>query len=217
MRQGAASLSDAELLAIFLRSGVKGKSAVSLAQDLLTQFGGIQGLVNAPAAEVYGCFGMGLAKWAQITAAYELVKRSLQENLRQHAIFSSSAHVKEFLQTKIARLQHEVFLCLYLDASNRLIECQELFRGSIDRTTIYPREIIKESLNRNARALVVAHNHPGGNPLPSPEDQLITTDLCQALQWVNITLLDHCIVAQDGFFSFADAGLLHNIQDDSEH
>jgi DNA repair protein RadC len=211
IRQGASALSDAELLAIFLRSGVKGKSAVVLAQDLLTKFKGIEGLMSAPISEIYSCYGMGPSKWAQIQAAYELVKRCLQESICQQAVFSSSAQVREFLQTKIARLEHEVFLCLYLDASNRLIECQELFRGSIDRTTIYPREIIKESLNRNASALVVAHNHPGGSPLPSPDDEVITRELCQALQWVNIVLLDHCIVAKHGFFSFADAGLLNRV------
>ena len=208
IRQGAASLSDAELLAIFLRSGVKGKSAVSLAQDLLSQFGGMQGLVNAPVSDIYRCHGIGPSKWAQIKAAYELVKRCLHESLSQQAIFSSSTQVREFLQTKIARLEHEVFLCLYLDNSNRLIECQELFRGSIDQTAIYPREIIKECLNRNASALVIAHNHPGGNPLPSPNDEAITHELRQALRWVNIALLDHCIVAKHGFFSFSDAGLI---------
>lgn len=217
IRQGATALSDAELLAIFLRSGVKGKSAVVLAQDLLTKFDGIEGLMSAPISEIYSCYGMGPSKWAQIQAAYELVKRCLQESVCQQAIFSSSAQVREFLQAKIARLEHEVFLCLYLDASNRLIECQELFRGSIDRTAIYPREIIKESLNRNASALVVAHNHPGGNPLPSPADELITQELCQALHWVNIVLLDHCIVAKHSFFSFSDAGLLNRGLKDSNH
>lgn len=217
IRQGAASLSDAELLAIFLRSGVKGKSAVSLAQDLLSQFEGMQGLINAPLADIYRCYGMGPSKWAQIKAAYELVKRCLHESLSQQAIFSSSKQVREFLQAKIARLEHEVFLCLYLDNSNRLIECQELFRGSIDQTAIYPREIIKECLNRNASALVVAHNHPGGNPLPSPNDEAVTRDLSQALHWVNIALLDHCIVAKHGFFSFADAGLLEKPLNDSDY
>lgn len=215
--QGAHSLSDAELLAIFLRVGVKGKSAVSLAQDLLVQFGGIQGLVNANATDLCQCYGMGPSKWAQIQAAYELVKRCLLEDIRCGAIFSSTAQVKEFLQTKIGRLPHEVFLCLYLDSSNRLIECQELFRGSIDRTAIYPREIIKESLSRNASALIVAHNHPGGNPLPSPQDEMLTKDLQTALGWVDVTLLDHCIVAGQGFFSFSDSGLLNIPVNDSKH
>ncbi|MEY3814542.1 MAG: hypothetical protein RJA18_1007 [Pseudomonadota bacterium] len=214
--QGARSLSDAELLAIFLRAGVKGKSAVSLAQDLLARFQGMQGLVHANPEDICNCFGMGLSKWAQIQAAYELVKRCLQETLYQGAIFSSPLQVREFLQTKIGRLPHEVFLCLYLDSSNRLIECQELFRGSIDRTAIYPREIIKESLGRNASSLIVAHNHPGGNPLPSPQDELITKDLQEALSWVDISLLDHCIVAGHGFFSFSDAGLLNKTNNDSD-
>jgi len=131
-------------------------------------------------------------------------------------LFLAPLQVREFLQTKIGRLPHEVFLCLYLDSSNRLIECQELFRGSIDRTAIYPRVIIKESLGRNASALIVAHNHPGGNPLPSPQDELITKDLQEALSWVDINLLDHCIVAGHGFFSFSDAGLLNKPNNDSE-
>lgn len=160
---------------------------------------------------------MGPSKWAQIQAAYEFVKRGLQEDLCQGVIFSSPSQVRTFLQTKISRLPHEVFLCLYLDASNRLIECQELFRGSIGRTAIYPREIIKESLSRNASALIVAHNHPGGNPLPSPEDELLTKDLQEALEWADISLLDHCIVAAHGFFSFADSGLLNKAKNDSKH
>jgi len=207
---GAAALSDAELLAIFLRVGVQGKTAVALAEDLLHQFGSLPRLLKSTPEELTRIHGMGLSKWAQIKAAYELVKRSLEEGLSQDSIFSSPMHVREFLQAKIGGLPHEVFLCLYLDSRYRLIECQELFRGSITQTAVYPREILKEALARNASALIVAHNHPSGNPLPSKADQSLTQTLKNALQLVDIPLLDHCIVSGSGFFSFSDSGLMKN-------
>jgi len=206
---GAAALSDAELLAIFLRVGVRGKSAVALAKDLLHHFGSLPRLLACKLEDLSRIHGMGLSKWSQIQAAYELVKRSLEENLVMDSIFSSPSQVREFLQAKIGRLPHEVFLCLYLDSRLHLIECQELFRGSITQTAVYPREILKEALARNASALIVAHNHPSGNPLPSNSDQELTKTLFQALQLVDITLLDHCIVSGSGFFSFSDAGLMN--------
>jgi len=205
---GATSLTDAELLAIFLRVGVRGKSAVSLAEDLLRQFGNLPRLMTCKPDEFIQVHGMGLSKWSQIQAAYELVKRSLEEQLAQDSIFSSPILVKEFLQAKIGALPHEVFLCLYLDSRLHLIECQELFRGSITQTAVYPREILKEALARNASALIVAHNHPSGNPLPSEADQELTKILIKALQLVEIPLLDHCIVSGSGFFSFSDSGLM---------
>ena len=207
---GAATLSDAELLAIFLRVGVKGKSAVTLAKDLLHHFGSLPRLLASTPEELTRIHGMGISKWSQIQAAYELVKRSLKENLSTDPIFSSPNHVREFLQVKIGRLPHEVFLCLYLDSRLHLIECDELFRGSITQTAIYPREILKEALAKNASALIVAHNHPSGNPLPSEADQELTKVLINALQLVDIQLLDHCIVSGSGFFSFSDAGLMNN-------
>ncbi|WP_342394173.1 RadC family protein [Polynucleobacter sphagniphilus] len=206
--RGAQSLNDAELLAIFLRVGVKGKSAVALAQDLLHQFGSLPRLLSASPDELTRIHGMGLSKWSQIQAAYELVKRSLEEGLAYDSIFSSPTHVREFLQAKIGKLPHEVFLCLYLDSRYRLIECQELFRGSITHTAVYPREILKEALTRNASAIIVAHNHPSGSPLPSQADQDLTNILTKALQLVDIPLLDHCIVSGSGFFSFSDSGLM---------
>ncbi|QWD86721.1 DNA repair protein RadC [Polynucleobacter paludilacus] len=209
---GADALSNAELLAIFLRVGVKGKTAVQLAQDLLSQIGSLPKLLNCSPEELTAIHGMGWSKWSQIQAAYELVKRSLEEKLAQDSIFSSPHHVREFLQAKIGRLPHEVFLCLYLDSRCRLIECHELFRGSITHTAVYPREILKEALGRNASALIVAHNHPSGNPLPSQADQDLTKTLEKALQLVDIPLLDHCIVSSSGFFSFSDAGLIRNTQ-----
>jgi DNA repair protein RadC len=207
---GAAALSDAELLAIFLRVGVKGKTAVALAQDLLHHFGNLPRLLSCSPAELTRIHGMGLSKWSQIQAAYELVKRSLEDELSQEPVFSSPSNVKEFLQAKFGRLPHEVFLCLHLDSRLHLIECQELFRGSITHTAVYPREILKEALSRNASALIVAHNHPSGNPLPSKADQELTKILFKALQLVDIPLLDHCIVSGSGFFSFSDAGLMKN-------
>ena len=205
---GARCLTDAELLAIFLRVGVKGKNAVTLAQDLIHYFGSLPRLLASSPEEFVRIHGVGLSKWTQIQAAYELVKRSLEDGLAQKSIFSSPGHVKEFLQSKIGRLPHEVFLCLYLDSALHLIECQELFRGSITHTAVYPREILKEALARNASALIVAHNHPSGSPLPSNADQELTKTLIHALQWVDISLLDHCIVSNSGFFSFSESGLM---------
>ena len=205
---GAKCLTDAELLAIFLRVGVKGKNAVTLANDLLHHFGSLPRLLASSSAEFTRIHGMGISKWSQIQAAYELVKRSLEDGLAQASIFSSPGHVKEFLQAKIGGLPHEVFLCLYLDSGLHLIECQELFRGSITHTAVYPREILKEALSRNASALIVAHNHPSGKPLPSKADQDLTQTLIKALQLVDIPLLDHCIVSNSGFFSFSESGLM---------
>jgi DNA repair protein RadC len=156
--------------------------------------------------------GMGISKWSQIQAAHELVKRSLEDALAQGSIFSSPGHVKEFLQAKIGGLPHEVFLCLHLDSSLRLIECQEIFRGSITQTAVYPREILKEALSRNASAMIVAHNHPSGNPLPSSADQKLTQTLVKALELVDISLLDHCIVSSRGFFSFSESDLMNITQ-----
>ncbi len=207
--EGAQSLSDAELLAIFLRVGVRGKSAVALAHDLLQAFGSLAALLTCSLEEISRHHGIGLSKWSQIQAAYELVKRSLEEDIHTSAALTSPQQLKAFLQTQIGHLPHEVFLCLYLDSQNCLIECQELFRGSITQTAVYPREILKEALNRNASALIVAHNHPSGNPLPSAADIALTKALHTALQLVDIPLLDHCIVSHAGFFSFLDSGLIN--------
>ena len=206
---GAQSLSDAELLAIFLRVGVQGKSAVTLAKDVLHYFGSLPRLLASSPEEFIRIHGMGISKWSQIQAAYELVKRSLEDSLAQGSIFSTPGHVKEFLQAKIGGLPHEVFVCLHLDSNLHLIECQELFRGSITQTAVYPREILKEALARNASAMIVAHNHPSGNPLPSSADQELTVTLMKALQLVDIPLLDHCIVSNRGFFSFSESGLMN--------
>jgi DNA repair protein RadC len=206
---GAQSLSDAELLAIFLRVGVQGKSAVTLAKDVLHYFGSLPRLLASSPEEFIRIHGMGISKWSQIKAAYELVKRSLEDGLAQGSIFSTPGHVKEFLQAKIGGLPHEVFVCLHLDSNLHLIECQELFRGSITQTAVYPREILKEALARNASAMIVAHNHPSGNPLPSSADQELTVTLMKALQLVDIPLLDHCIVSNRGFFSFSESGLMN--------
>lgn len=211
---GAPALTDAELLAIFLRVGVKGKTAVALAEDLLHHFGDLPRLLSCKPEELTQIHGMGISKWSQIQAAYELVKRSLEATLSQGSVFTSPGYVREFLQARFGRLPHEVFLCLHLDSRLQLIECQELFRGSLTHTAVYPREILKEALSRNASALIVAHNHPSGNPLPSIADQELTQTLSKALQLVDIPLLDHCIVSECGFFSFSDAGLMKNSQKD---
>ncbi len=208
---GVVALTDAELLAIFLRVGVKGKSTVALAEDLLHYFGNLPRLLSCTPEELTQIHGMGISKWSQIQAAYELVKRSLEESLSQDSVFSSPGYVKEFLQARFGRLPHEVFLCLRIFTRLHLIECQELFRGFLTHIiAVYPREILKEALARNASALIVTHNHPSGNRLPSIADQELTKMLSKALLMVNIPLLDHCIVSESGFFSFSDADLMKN-------
>ena len=203
---GAAALSDAELLAIFLRVGVKGKTAVALAEDLIHHFGNLPRLLSCAPEELTQIHGMGISKWSQIQAAYELVKRSLEETLSQASVFSSPSYVREFLQARFGRLPHEVFLCLYLDSRLHLIECQELFRGSLTQTAVYPREILKEALARNASALIVAHNHPSGDPRPSGDDLELTGRLDRCGELLGIALLDHLVVGDSDITSIREYG-----------
>ncbi|MBK8117139.1 MAG: DNA repair protein RadC [Candidatus Accumulibacter sp.] len=209
LAHGAASLSDAELLAIFLRVGCRGKSAVDLGRELISRFGGLNGLFAASQADFSAVPGMGPAKFSQLQAVLEMARRALGEEMRRGIGFSSPAAVRDYLRLHLAGLQHEVFFALWLDAQNRLIAAEELFRGTLTQTSVYPREVVKHALRHNAAAVVLAHNHPSGVAEPSRADELLTSELKQVLALVEVRVLDHFIVAaQSPPLSFAERGLL---------
>jgi len=209
LRQGAAVLSDAELLAIFLRVGIKGKSAVDLARELLARFGSLNRLFAATAPELSAVPGMGEAKYAQIQAVLEMSRRALGETLAEPAAFSSPGAVRDYLRLRLGNEPREVFLALWLDAQNRLLACDELFQGTLSQTAVYPREVVKTALARNAAAVILAHNHPSGVAEPSRADEHLTQALKQSLGLVDVRVLDHFIVAGNSLpLSFAERGLL---------
>jgi DNA repair protein RadC len=209
LKHGAAALSDAELLAIFLRVGIKGKSAVDLARQLFVHFGSLQRLFHAEAVELAAIPGMGNAKYAQLQAVLEMARRALHEELASRDLFEAPAAVRDWLRLTLAHLPHEAFLALWLDAQNRLIGHEELFRGTLTQTSVYPREVVKQALSRNAAAVIFAHNHPSGAAEPSRADEALTVSLKQALALVDVKVLDHFIVAGDHPpMSFAERGIL---------
>lgn len=210
LRLGAQALSDAELLAIYLRVGIRGKSAVDLARDLLAHFSGqLLMLAEASLSDLARTPGIGLAKAAQLKASFELSRRALAQELEQKDALNSPAAVRQWLRLKLASLQHEVFMALWLDSQNRLLDAEELFRGSLSQASVYPREVVKSALAHNAAAVILAHNHPSGVTEPSHADEQITQALKQALALVDVRLLDHFVVAgQSDPVSFAERGLL---------
>lgn len=201
--RGPQSLTDTELLAVILRTGVAGKSAIDLGQDLMNRCGGIHQLLEASSQQLSGIKGLGLAKRAQLQAVLELAKRALAAKLGQKEVLTSSEQVKDFLRLLLAQKMHEVFLCLYLDTKNCLIASEELFRGSLTETAVYPREIVRQALHNNAASLIVAHNHPSGLSEPSDADISLTLHLQQSLALIEVRLLDHFIVANAEVYSFA--------------
>lgn len=209
LAQGPAALSDAELLAIFLRVGVTGKSAVDLARDMIGEFGGLNGLFAATQARFSEVRGLGPAKYAQLQAVLEMARRTLDEEIRQKDLMSSPAAVRDYLRLHLASLPYEVFFALWLDAQNRLIAAEELFRGTLTQASVYPREVVKAALAHNAAAVVLAHNHPSGLLEPSRADELLTGELKKALSLVDVRVLDHFIVAgQLQPLSFSERGIL---------
>lgn len=210
LEQGPAALADAELLAIFLRVGVKGMSAVDLARALLARFdNSLARLAAATPRELTRVNGIGPAKAAQLVATLELARRGLREELRARPTLAAPGAVRDWLRLALAPLQHEVFVALWLDAQNRLIADEELFRGTLTQTSVYPREVVKQALARNAAAVILAHNHPSGVAEPSPADETLTRALKQALALVDVKLLDHFVVAGNAMpLSFAERGLL---------
>jgi DNA repair protein RadC len=205
LAHGAAALSDAELLAVILRTGLPGKNAVELGRELLTDFKSLAGLLGA---DLSGVKGLGPAKRALFAAAMELVRRCLREEMRAESALTSPGAVRDYLRLSIAAQPHEVFVCLWLDAQHRVIACEELFRGTLTQTSVYPREIVKAALAANAAAVIFAHNHPSGAAQPSQADELLTRNLKEALALVDVQVLDHFIVAGNQAISFAERGLL---------
>lgn len=210
LKHGPQALSDAELLAIYLRVGVRGKSAVDLARDLLARFDGqLARLAEAPLAALATVSGIGTAKAAQLKASFELARRALAQEMASRDAFSSPAAVRQWLQLQLAGRPHEVFMALWLDAQNRLIEAQELFVGTLTQTSVYPREVVKAALAHNAAAVILAHNHPSGVAEPSRADEMLTRALKDALGLVDVKVLDHFVVAGTARpLSFAERGLL---------
>lgn len=205
---GAQSLSDAELLAIFLRTGVKGKSAVDLARELLQQFGSLRALLTADQECFCQSLGLGTAKFAQLQAVLEMSRRHLAETLRHTDALTSPELTRQYLQAQLRDRHYEVFACLLLDSQHRVLKYQELFFGTLDGAAVYPREVVKLALAHHASALILVHNHPSGVAEPSQADRQITQRLQQALALVDVRVLDHLIVGDGYCFSFAQQGWL---------
>lgn len=206
--RGPAALSDAELLAIFLRTGAAGRSAVDLARELLDAFGGLRPLLAADAEDFCRRPGLGPAKYAQLRAVLEMGRRHLDEELLRGEPLTSVAATRRYLQACLRDRPYEVFACLFLDNRHRVLAFDELFRGTIDGASVYPREVVKAALGRNAAAVILAHNHPSGVAEPSRADTRLTERLCDALDLVDIRVLDHLIVGDGEPVSFAERGLL---------
>ncbi|MBP8924419.1 MAG: DNA repair protein RadC [Pseudomonadales bacterium] len=205
---GAGALSDAELLAILLRTGLRGSTAVDRARELLALFGGLRRLLDAEPGEFCSARGLGAATYVQLQAALELTRRYLLCRISRGHALGSPAEVRQFLQLKMRYLPHEVFACLFLDNQHAVICYEELFRGTIDGASVYPREIVKRALALNAAAVIFAHNHPSGVAEPSQADQRLTQRLKVALGTVDIRVLDHFVVGEADALSFAERGLL---------
>ncbi|GLQ89211.1 RadC family protein [Dyella flagellata] len=207
LTHGSVALSDAELLAVLLGSGARGKDAIALGRELLTMAGSLNALLGREDKQL-GVPGIGPAKRARLAAALELARRSLAEQLKTRPCLSSTRLCGDFLITKLRHLQHEVFVCLYLDSRHRLIDFEELFRGTLDGTSVHPREVVRACLKHNAAAVIFAHNHPSGVAEPSPADQAITRELSQALKLIDVKVLDHLVIGHAEPVSMAARGLL---------
>ena len=205
---GASKLTTSELLAIFLRSGIQGKSAVVIANELLTQFGGVKGIFEADKGELLQIEGLGEAKVAQIKAVHALAEEYLKERMKSGRQVLNSKEMFEYLYLTMRDLKKETFKVIYLDGANQIIDAENLFEGTLNASSVYPREIVKSAIRKNAVALIFAHNHPSGEPAPSESDRAITEDLVYACNTVQLKVLDHIIIGDNRYFSFADEGLI---------
>ena len=205
LARGPRALSDAELVAILLRSGHRNKSAVELADDLLRRFGSVAKMLES---DLRGIKGLGPAKTAQFAAAFEILRRSLDEKLRERNALTSPGAVRDYLRLTLGRKDEEIFVCLWLDAQHKVVSVEEAFHGTLTQTSVYPREIVKAALKRNAAAVIFAHNHPSGVAQPSQADELLTRNLREALALIEVKVLDHFIIAGNQAISFAERGLL---------
>ena len=208
LRRGAQALSDAELLAIFLRTGTPGKTAVDLARELLTRFGSLRALLEADLRQFCEGEGLGAAKYAQLQATTEMARRHLGETLRRGNALESPEATRRYLSAQLRDRPHEVFACLFLDNRHRVIAFEELFQGTINGASVHPREVVKKALAHNAAAVILAHNHPSGVAEPSRADRHITQQLTQALGLVEVRVLDHLVVGDGEAVSFAERGYL---------
>lgn len=207
--RGPAALGDAELLALLLRTGVAGKNVLQLAHELLERFGGIAGLLHASLSDLAQVKGLGgSAKRAELAAVLELSRRALAERLKERPVLDSPDAVRSYLRLSLGMRHHEVFAVLFLDAQHRLIALEELFRGTLTQTSVYPREVVARALQLNAAAVVLAHNHPSGSVEPSRADETLTQALQAALALVDVRVLDHVIVGGDAALSMAERGIL---------
>lgn len=208
VREGPQALSNSELLALMLRVGVRGKSAVDLGRDMLQHFGSLHGLFGATLADFSEVHGLGMAKYAQMQAVMELARRAIAEQLQAGDLLSSPESVKRYLRIKLGGRPYESFVVLFVDIKNRLIADKEMFRGTLSHASVHPREVVKEALACNAAGVLLAHNHPSGSPEPSDADQRLTRTLSEALGLVDIRVLDHFIIAGPLAHSFAEHGQL---------
>lgn len=208
LNSGAKHLSDAELLAIFFRTGIRGKTALDLARELLSELGGLKKLLNAEQHLLSQKPGIGTAKFTMLKAAIELGRRYQEENLEIGELLTNSNLTKRFLAGRLQHYTHEVFACLYLNNQNRVICFEELFHGTLNETSVYPREVVKRALANNAAKLIFAHNHPSGHATPSHADQELTRLLKESLALIDITVIDHIVIGKDEHFSFAESGLI---------
>ena len=208
LSRGAEALSDAELVAIVLRTGIKDMTAVDLARDVLKRFGSLHALLTAEKKRFEHVRGLGDAKYAQLHAVLEMSRRALRETLARGAALSSPQAVRDYLRLKLQGKAHEVFVAVFLDAQNRVLEVEELFRGTLTQTSVFPREIVKQALHHNAAAVIFAHNHPSGVAEPSRADEALTQTLKHTLALVDVKVLDHFVIGGDAAMSFAERGLL---------
>ena len=208
LASGAGALADAELIALLLRTGFKGTSVLQLAQQLLDHFGGIQGLLHAQADDLRRIKGFGPAKRAELAAVIELARRALAQELAHRPAFDHPTKVKDYLKLQLGKLPHEVFAVMFFDAQTRLLKFEEMFRGTLTQTSVYPREVVKRALDLHAASVVLAHNHPSGVAQPSKADEHLTLNLINALKLVDVRVLDHFVVGEGEVISFAERGLL---------
>jgi len=208
LARGPSALSDAELLALLLRTGIQGKNVVQLAQELVDRFGGVAGLLHSSASDLQRIKGLGPAKRAELMAVVELARRALAQEIKQKPLFDRPQAVGQYLQLHLGHKPHEVFAVLFLDSQHRLLAFEELFRGTLTQTSVYPREVVLRALHHHAAAVVLAHNHPSGTAEPSRADEMLTQTLKSSLALVDVRVLDHFIVTRNMICSMAECGLV---------